>query len=690
MTNELTNKFKQCIDFSALNEFRAEDFANQGFIPINKKDDSYYFVVLKNTDKTKIKNTAQEQMNTAKNKFVVIDDATFKDLSEYIKEHNKPLEAKKAKSTSQIEEHNTKPQDVKLSDMPKRKIGEILIEMGLLTEEQLFDALVEAKKSSLPIGSILIKKAYVSLSDLKSALSMQQGFESVNAEQLKIEENVLNILPEDFVRLNSVIPLSFDGKTLVVGMVNPHEKQVINDVVYLTGLRPRVMIITHYEFSMCLETYYSDSKKETSQIIKTIERESVEYGVEESLWEQAERELQDNSSTVVRFVNKIITDAIENKASDIHIEPRLENFSVRYRIDGILTEVLKLPAKTESAILTRLKVISKMNIAEHRRPQDGSFTIKYKTQNYDFRINTLPVGGKEKMVIRILTPAVTLASAKQDIDLIGATNEDIERISRIKSVPNGIILATGPTGSGKTTTLYALLKNINDEKINITTIEDPVEIRIEGVNQSQINTKAGITFASCLRAILRQDPDVILVGEIRDYETLEVAISAALTGHLVLSTLHTNSASSTITRLIEMGAKDYLISSTVAGVVAQRLVRKLCPVCKDEYHATRAEAELVVINPEEVEKFMQIPIYKPKGCDKCGFKGYQGRLGVYEIMQVTKEIKKLIAQGAHDIQIEEAAIGAGMKTLHQACLGHIIRGETTISEFVRVLGPVNE
>jgi len=331
-----------------------------------------------------------------------------------------------------------------------------------------------------------------------------------------------------------------------------------------------------------------------------------------------------------------------------------------------------------------------MNIAEHRRPQDGSFSIKYKGNNYDFRINTLPVSNKEKMVIRILTPAITMSAAKQKIELIGATSEDIDKISRIKSIPNGIILATGPTGSGKTTTLYALLKSINDEKINITTIEDPVEIKIEGVNQSQINTKAGITFASCLRAILRQDPDVILVGEIRDFETLEVAISAALTGHLVLSTLHTNSAAATITRLIEMGAKDYLVSSTVAGVVAQRLVRKLCDNCKEKYYATKEETELVVINEEEIDKFMKIPIYRPKGCDKCGFEGYKGRLGVYEILQVSKEIKKLIAQGAHDIQIEEAAVGAGMKTLQQSCLAHIINGDTTVAEFIRVLGPVNE
>ncbi len=690
MTNEQLVKIKQCIDHSALKDFRADDFVSQGFLPINKKDNYYYLAVLKNTDKSQIKKVNNEPLDPVQNKFIVVDDPTFKDLVSYVFKSN-PTGTPKRSAVAEYGAPTVQSDKPNSKDSPKKKIGEILIEMGLVNEEQLFDALVEAKKTNLPIGSVLVQKAYVSLADLKSALSFQQGFESVNAEQLKIEENVLSVLPEDFIRLNSVIPLSFDGKTLVVGMVNPNDRHVLNDIVYITGLRPRVMIITSYEFNMCLDTYYNDSKKETSEIIQTMEKESVEYGgAEESLWEQAERELQDNSSSVVKFVNKVITDAIELKASDVHIEPRIDHFVVRYRIDGILKEVLKLPGRIESAILTRLKVISKMNIAEHRRPQDGSFSIKYKNKNFDFRINTLPVAAKEKMVIRILSPAVALESVKKNIELVGATQEDIDRIARIKSVPNGIILATGPTGSGKTTTLYSLLRNINDEKINITTIEDPIEIRIEGVNQSQINTKAGITFASCLRAILRQDPDVILVGEIRDYETLEVAISAALTGHLVLSTLHTNSASSTITRLIEMGAKDYLISSTVAGVVAQRLVRKLCPHCREEYSPSKEEAELVVVNPEEIEKFMKMKIYRAKGCDKCGLQGFNGRLGVYEILQVTKEIKRLIAQGAHDIQIEEAAIGAGMKTLQQACMGHIIRGETSISEFVRVLGPVNE
>ena len=334
--------------------------------------------------------------------------------------------------------------------------------------------------------------------------------------------------------------------------------------------------------------------------------------------------------------------------------------------------------------------MARMNIAENRRPQDGTFSINYKDCSYDFRINTLPVSGKEKVCIRILAPAVSLSSTDKEIKLVGASQADIDKIKQIVSCPNGIILTSGPTGSGKTTTLYSVLKSLNDETVNITTIEDPVEIKLEGINQSQINAKAGITFASCMRAILRQDPDIILVGEIRDYETLEIAISAALTGHLVLSTVHTNSAAATVTRMIEMGAKDYLVSSTLSGVIAQRLIRKLCDDCKEEYYPTREEAALVSTDPEEIERLMQTPIYRAKGCNKCNFQGYKGRLGIYEIMQITKEIKKLIALGAHDLEIEEAAVANGMTTLHKSCIGHIINGQTTIEEFVRVLGMAGE
>lgn len=476
----------------------------------------------------------------------------------------------------------------------------------------------------------------------------------------------------------------------MLGVVTPVKPDVLKEIIYLTGQNPKQLLMTHYEFENALNTFFSQSKKETQQIIKQIEEESESFQVEASLADMVDSELQDSSGSIAKFVNQIITTAIDTKVSDIHIEPRLSGYIVRYRKDGMLSKVLDIPSKVETSVIARFKVLSRMNIAEHRRPQDGTFSIKYKNGSYDFRINTLPVAGKEKVCIRVLAPAVSLNADDKNIKLIGGTPEDIVKIKNMVSCPNGIILTSGPTGSGKTTTLYSVLKSLNDEDVNITTIEDPIEIKLEGINQSQINAKAGITFASCMRAILRQDPDIILVGEIRDYETLEIAVSAALTGHLVLSTVHTNSAAATVTRMIEMGAKDYLVASTLSGVIAQRLVRKLCDDCKEEYYPTYEEASKISADEEEIQRLMKTPIYRAKGCNKCGFSGYVGRLGVYEIMTINKEIKKLVADGAHDIEIEEAAVRNGMRTLHQSCMGHILNGQTTIDEFVRVLGIVNE
>lgn len=646
------------------------------FVPISVKD-RYLFVAInsisdKDTVNEKLRQTLQYPI-----KFIQVPD---KDLDELI--------ADLVATDAPDEDKNS--QNVVPQPQSQSKLGELLIEKGYITDVQLLQALAESKRQKVPVGSMLFKLGFITLEQLKDALHGQTGFDMVTADQLAKQSAFINILPEDFIKNNKVVPVSSDGKTLVLGVVAPVKPDILKQIIYLTGQNPKQLLMTHYEFTNCMDTFFSEHKKETQQIIKQIEDETSGLQIESSLWEQVDSELQDNSGSIAKFVNQIITTAIDTHVSDIHIEPRLQGYIVRYRKDGMLSKVLDIPSKVETSVISRFKVLSRMNIAEHRRPQDGTFSIKYKNQSYDFRINTLPVAGKEKVCIRVLAPAVSLNAADKNISLVGGTEEDIEKIKNMISCPNGIILTSGPTGSGKTTTLYSVLKSLNNEDVNITTIEDPIEIKLEGINQSQINAKAGITFASCMRAILRQDPDIILVGEIRDYETLEIAISAALTGHLVLSTVHTNSAAATVTRMVEMGAKDYLVASTLSGVIAQRLVRKLCDDCKEEYYPTREEVSQITVDEEEIERLMKTPIYRPKGCNKCGFSGYKGRLGIYEIMAITKGIRKLVAAGAHDIEIEEMAVQNGMKTLNQSCIGHIINGQTTIDEFVRVLGIVNE
>lgn len=571
-----------------------------------------------------------------------------------------------------------------------KKIGEILIEEGLINDKQLTMALAEAKVLGIPLGSVLVKMGFITIKELKEALGAQMGVKLATAEQLKALPTAISILPEDFVRENKVIPLSMTDKSLVVGMVDPGNSKTINEIVYQTGLKPTVIMVTHYEYEAFLQTYYENEREAANKMLREIESERVDTSNDDSLWDQVENEIQDTSGNVAKFANKIVTLAIDQHASDIHIEPRLVGYVVRFRIDGTLREVLKIPAKVDSAVVSRFKVLARMNIAEHRRAQDGNFSIKYKRNQHDFRVNTLPVGNKEKMVIRILAPAITDTNSDKEIKIDGISPDDKKKIEYLISLPNGIVLTSGPTGSGKTTTLYSLIRTLNSEDVNITTIEDPIEIKMDGVNQSAVNPKAGITFANCLRAILRQDPDIILVGEIRDFETLEVAISASLTGHLVLSTIHTNSAAATITRLIEMGAKDYLISSTVTGVLAQRLVKKLCPECKEAYKPTLEEARKILTDPQDIKRLTEATIYKARGCPYCNNTGYYGRTGVFEIMLINKEMKKMIAQRAHDVELEDYAIKHGMKTLKMSCLEHILNGVTTIDEFVRILGLASE
>ena len=669
--NEVLNRLKNSVNKQILNKVNSTLLEQYNFVPISVKDKFLFVAINSKSDKdaiiTKIKELFPFQV-----KFIQIADNDLLQLINSLK----PLMAGDA-SVTEVPENQA-------------KLGELLIKKGYISDLQLLQALAESKRLKMPIGSTLFKLGFITLQQLKEILHDQTGFELVTPEQLAKQDKFINMLPEDFIKTNKVVPVSSDGKTVLLGVVAPLKPDVLKEIIYLTGQNPKQLLMTHYEYQNTLDTFFSEQKKETERIIQKIEEESAQIEKEETLWEQVDNELQDSTGSIAKFVNQIITTAIDSNVSDIHIEPRLNGYIVRYRKFGMLQKVLDIPPKAESSVIARFKVLSRMNIAEHRRPQDGTFSIKYRDGSYDFRINTLPVSGKEKVCIRVLAPAVSLNAADKNIKLTGGSEEDIAKIKNMVSCPNGIILTSGPTGSGKTTTLYSVLKSLNNEDVNITTIEDPIEIKLEGINQSQVNAKAGITFAACMRAILRQDPDIILVGEIRDYETLEIAISAALTGHLVLSTVHTNSAAATVTRLIEMGAKDYLVSSTLSGVIAQRLVRKLCDECKEEYYPTYEEASQILVNEDDIQKLMKTPIYRARGCNKCEFTGYKGRLGVYEIMQINKEIKRLIAMGAHDLEIEDAAVKNGMKTLNQACMGHILAGLTTIDEFVRVLGVVNE
>lgn len=724
MDNNIINKLKHSLSKDFLQEFDKDQLSSQKFLPIMLKEQTGFIAIDNTSNKENIVRLLKEKGYNTKFfpiqpdeleslinytlKEIFFDDSSIQSSKEEFFEEEKEEESNETEDfetdeniekESSIKETTISTEttgeivslnNIKNIEIPnKKKLGEILIEKGYINKAQLTEALADCKKNKTPLGSMLCMLGYIKLNQLKEALGEQQHIKILDGENLEVKDDVINIFPIDFIRNNKVIPVSSDGRNILVGMINPTNERILKDIVYLTGLKPRAMLITHLEFQNFMESYFSDSKLETGALMQQLEAVSEE-DEEETIWDQAERDMHDDSGTVAQFVNKIITNAIDSGVSDIHIEPRLQNYVVRYRKDGILKKELDIPLKVDSSILTRFKVLSRMDISEHRRSQDGMFSMKYKGCTYDFRINTLPVGGKEKVVIRILAPAVSLEANDKEVKLIGTVEEDNEKIKKMITAPNGIILTSGPTGSGKTTTLYTILKSLNQDSVNITTIEDPIEIKLEGVNQSQINIKAGITFASVMRAILRQDPDIILIGEIRDYETLETAISAALTGHLVLSTIHTNSAATTITRLIEMGAKDYLVASTLTGIVAQRLVRHLCPACREEYYASLNEAKQLFVDPQEAEKFTKTKIYKPKGCKKCDFTGYDGRFGIYEILPINKEIKKLIAGGVPDIEIEEAAIGCGMKTLSQSCIDNIIRGETTIAEYVRVLGVASE
>lgn len=563
---------------------------------------------------------------------------------------------------------------------PKR-IGDVLIEEGYITPQQLEQALLEGRATGAPLGVVLLKLDFIDEIHLGKALAKLHGLQYIDTTTIQLQPDVMSLIPKDFIKRHMVLPLRVDvaHKRLEVIMARPDNLHVLDEIALLTGYRPIPRVSTHTEMLGLLDKFYGTHTSSDQVLARLAEDLSMDSGMfAQTTASELEAEMAADDAPVVQLVNSILIEATESDASDVHIEPQKERLLVRFRIHGILREVKSIPKKMAGAVTSRIKVASGMDIAERRRPQDGRMKIKVGSQDIDMRVNSLAVQFGEKIVIRLLRPNATTGG----LEKLGLPPEEVKRINKMIKSPHGIILVTGPTGSGKTTTLYSCLREINSPERNITTIEDPVEYPLSGVNQTQVSHKSGLTFALCLRAILRQDPDVVMVGEIRDEETLESAIHAALTGHLVFSTLHTNSTAKTITRLLEMGAPSYLVSSAVIGILAQRLVRRNCSKCKISYEATPEELQILgIVNPEK-----PVILQKGTGCERCSNSGYEGRIGLYEIMNMNREIGELIEAKASSFVIQDAAVKAGMLTLGMDGKRKIFAGLTTVDEVTRVLG----
>jgi type IV pilus assembly protein PilB len=560
---------------------------------------------------------------------------------------------------------------------PPKRIGDILIEEGIITPQQLTQALQEGKATGAPVGAVLNKLGYVDEVTLGKALAKLHGLQYIDTSQIDIDPAVMKLIPADFIKRHMVVPYRVDHahKRIEVIMARPDNLHILDEVALLAGYRPVPRVSTHKELVALLDKFYRNRASADDAMARLEEDFSKQNNYDQGSNSELEAEMAADDAPVVQLVNSILLDALESNASDVHIEPQKERLLVRFRIDGILREVRSIPKRMGAAFISRVKVASGMDIAERRRPQDGRMRLNAGSQEVDMRVNSLATQFGEKIVIRLLRANATSGG----IEKLGLNAEEAKRIQKMIHSPHGIILVTGPTGSGKTTTLYSCLREINSPERNITTIEDPVEYPLSGVNQTQVSHKSGLTFSICLRAILRQDPDVVMVGEIRDHETLEAAIHASLTGHLVFSTLHTNSAAKTITRLLEMGAPSYLVSTAVIGILAQRLVRRTCTHCKTSYAAS--EEEMAILSVTE-----PVTLYKGEGCEKCGKTGYSGRVGLYEMMTMNREVQELVDTGASTFQIQDAAIKNGMLTLGMDGKRKIFSGLTTVAEVTRVLG----
>ncbi|MEM9037712.1 MAG: ATPase, T2SS/T4P/T4SS family [Actinomycetota bacterium] len=548
------------------------------------------------------------------------------------------------------------------------QLGKLLVHQGFITEEQLDKALEIHRETDAPLGRILVDEKMLSESQLVSLLAAQLNMEYVDLEAVTIDPAAASVIPTHLARRFTAIPIAFEDGRLVVAMADPANVVAMDDLRSVAGVNIRPVVATRGAIEAAIER---NAKLETDV-------EDLGSLVAEEQGDSDLEELKDltEEAPIVKLVNGIIANALTDRASDIHIEPTETEVKVRYRVDGVLKDAMTTDRRVKAGLVSRLKIMASMDIAERRKPQDGRLSVKVSGRNVDLRVATLPVVHGEKVVMRILDNSTALLRLED----LGFLDASMERYEKAYTLPYGTILVTGPTGSGKSTTLYSTLNQITDPTKNVITVEDPVEYRIPGINQVQVNKKAGLTFEAALRSILRSDPDVVLIGEIRDHETAVIAMEAALTGHLVLSTLHTNDSTSTPTRLVEMGLEPYLVSSALDCVVAQRLARRLCEHCKEAYQPTQAELEAANWDVELPEK-----LYRPVGCGKCSSTGYRGRLALHEVLMITEELSTLISGRAGSEELRSVAIDQGMLTLRQAGLMQATKGSTSVAEVFRVV-----
>ena len=555
-----------------------------------------------------------------------------------------------------------------------KQLGDILLEEGLVTEGQLMAALDEQATRGESLGRVLVEIGMLTEAQLVQALARQVGMEFVELTEYPVDRTAVSLLPGAVCRRYTVLPIAHIDGHIVLAMSNPGNVLALDDARAITGRQVTPVVATHDDLVAAIDRYCR-ADDEIDDLASALEESQQE--VENDLSQMGD--VIEDDAPIVRFVNILVTQAIQDRASDIHIEPAEKDMLVRYRIDGVLHEMQRAPKQIQNGVISRLKIMSDIDIAERRKPQDGRMSVTHNGRKIDLRVATLPTVWGEKVVMRILDNS----TASLDLRELSFLEDNLEVYHASYTKPYGMILVTGPTGSGKSTTLYATLNAVSRPEINVITVEDPVEYRLPGINQVQVNPKAGLTFASALRSILRSDPDVVLLGEIRDHETAQIAIEAALTGHLVLSTLHTNDAPSAVTRLVEMGIEPFLVGSALDCVVAQRLARRLCSKCKEPY--TPSEVELIAArfpwSPGE-----EIPtLYRPAGCSACSKTGYRGRMAVHEVMRVTEDIERHAVARSSAAEIGKTAREQGMVTLRDDGWTKVILGDTSIEEILRVV-----